>query len=90
MLTLREKHEYEAEIADLKLRLSIALKANKVPATRTSKTITRSENAMVFIQMNLAGKIKVSLQEIADMTFISYGCVKKLSAKFKKLQAMDA
>lgn len=91
MLTLREKHEYEQEIADLKLRLRRAITSKSKMKERHKKlresvktTITRSEKARFLIELKRNGKLEMTLKDIAEKVFLSYATVKELSSEYKK------
>ena len=91
MLTLREKHEYESEIAYLKLRLRRAITSKSKMKERHKKlresvktTITRSDRARLLIELKWNGKLEITLKGIAKKVFLSYAAVNELSSEYKK------
>lgn len=91
MLSLREKHDYEAEIAELKLRLitmsakhsDAKSKLAMFKAKYQSLITTRSSIAMALIVKRFNGE-KIRLQEIANKSNLTYNMVADLSTKFNK------
>ena len=93
MLTLREKHEYEQEIAELKAEL-ITMSAKHSDAKSKlgmfkdkyqALITTRSDIARGLILRRFNGE-KLSLQKIADKSQLTYNMVADLSTEFNKAQ----
>jgi non-homologous end joining protein Ku len=93
MLTLREKHEYEQEIDDLKAKLKAVKKAkrkikakyDKLKDKHVNDFPTRSEKAKELIKLKWSGELDMTLQQIADKVFLSHGTVRDLSSKYKSV-----
>ena len=96
MLSLREKHEYEQEIADLKLRLRRATDGKcyyKRKCERAIKPKPRESKTSVaekFVKAYHDGDRSLTFQQIGDLCFMSRNSVKTISYRLtKKLKAID-
>lgn len=89
MLTLREKHEYEQEIADLKSELLLMkysrdnYKAKLVISRCKYKEVNSTRDNIVrgLLLKRFNGE-KISLQEISNISDVSYANVANLSTEF--------
>ena len=96
MLTLREKHEYEQEIAQLKESLRVMSAKHSDVKSKSSilrqqyndLIINRSDDARELIKRRFAEE-KIRLQEIANRTLLSYFTVRKLSSEYRKENAIE-
>ena len=88
ILTLKEKHEYEAEIEQLKERLRIMSanhsdvksKYSRLRVRYDEMITTRTDSARELIKRRFNGE-KMRLQEIANKSGLSYFTVRKLSSE---------
>ncbi|PHS21830.1 MAG: hypothetical protein COA84_14975 [Robiginitomaculum sp.] len=91
MLTLREKHEYEQEIAQLtkKVRLLTAnnskwkKKYHDVKGVKPNLRNSRTSRAEVFVKSWIAGDKSLTFRQIAGLCFISIETVKNISYKLR-------
>jgi hypothetical protein len=92
MLTLREKHEYEQEIADLKARLIKAqsltsyfkVKYEKLNGSTPKTTDTRMVKARALIKAKLDGGESLSYKQIAKQCFVECGTIYNAVSKMRK------
>ena len=97
MLSLREKHEYEEEIAELKRKLKdmdtpsvkyTAAWLNTAIKNQITKD-SRGEKASFLIKTGIEGGNTLSMGKIAKMCSLSVGTVFNLKYKIQKQQGLN-
>jgi len=91
MLTLREKHEYEEEIAQLNKKVGLLIKNNSkwkqkyyaLKGPKSNVRNNRSSKAEVFVKSWIAGDKSLTFRQIAERCFISIETVKNISYKLR-------
>ena len=92
MLSLREKHDYEQEIAQLKKKVKyhtdhkakIKGSYDRLLIKYSSIVTDRSEKAIKLIKNRLDGDTSLSQKDIAEECFLSIGTVYNLTIEVKK------
>lgn len=91
LLSLREKHDYEAEIAELNKKLRLQIQNNSkwknkyyaLKGTKSNVRNNRTSKAEVFVKAWIAGDKSLTFKSIAEKCFISIETVKNISYKLR-------
>jgi len=97
MLTLREKHEYEDEIAQLKVRLRRAISVTSYYKVRCESlsnsnpkpTDKRLAKAIVLIKAKLKGDESLSYRQIAKKCFLAKGTIYNAASRVRKQAKLE-
>ena len=90
MLSLREKHEYEQEIADLKLRLRRSIDGKRYYKNRCERLTklkpreSKTSIAEKFVKAYHNGDRSLTFRQIGDLCFLSRNSVRAISYRLNK------